>query len=344
MPSKRELISRGIGSLGLTQAMGTLRSAVARDLRVLAYHRVLAGYDEEAFAFDAELVSARQEEFDWQMAYVARRFQPVSCQQVADAFNSGTPLPKRAVMVTFDDGFRDNYEVAFPVLRRHGVSALFFVTTGYIDTHRIFWFDWVVHVLRRTRETRVRLDVLDLTIEVGATLADRRVGAWKLLSVLKRAPESLRLQALQQLELAASVELSAADRAQSATMSWNQVREMSQAGMEFGSHSVSHPILATMSDPAALHFELHHSKVTLERETGRPVIAFAYPVGGRGAVNARVLAAVAQSGYEFAFTYEPGVNKPSSGDRFLLKRIPVERYITRGLFAASLELPEIFVR
>ncbi|MBK8740374.1 MAG: polysaccharide deacetylase family protein [Betaproteobacteria bacterium] len=88
---------------------------------------MLPQLDEQTFGFDLELVSAVQAEFEWQMAYVARHFRPVSCQQVVDALRHGTALPRRAVMITFDDGFRDNYEVAFPVLRRQGVPALFFL-------------------------------------------------------------------------------------------------------------------------------------------------------------------------------------------------------------------------
>ena len=125
-------------------------------------------------------------------------------------------------------------------------------------------------------------------------------------------------------------------------MTWEQVREMLAGGMEFGSHTVTHPILSTIVDPAHLRFELEESKATIERETGRPVLALAYPVGGKNAVSNEVVAAVRQSGYQFAFTYEPGCNKRVPGKRFLLKRLQVERYTTRSLFAASLELPEIF--
>lgn len=344
MPSKTELASRFVSSLGLTPVLGALRSAFRNDFLVLAYHRVLPELNEAAYAFDTELVSALQADFDWQMAYVARHFQPVSCQQVADAFRSGVRLPKRAMMVTFDDGFSDNHEVAFPVLRRHGVPALFLLSTNYIGTQRIFWFDWLVHVLLRTSARQIRLDALGLTIDLGATAAARRVEALKLLHLLKRTPESRRLQSLQQLDQAAAVDLTDADRAQSAPMTWDQVREMSIAGMEIGSHTASHPILSTITDPALLRFELEESKAILERETGRPVIALAYPVGGRDAVNAEVLAATAQAGYQIAFTYEPGGNRLPSHERFMLKRIHVERYMTRAMFAAAVEMPEIFGR
>lgn len=305
---------------------------------------MLPALDEATYAFDPELVSAREEDFDWQMAYVARRFQPVSCVQVADAINTGKRLPKSALMVTFDDGFSDNYEVAFPILRRHAVPALFFLSTGYIGTDRVFWFDWLVYVLLRTTAGEIRLDDLGLTIEIGVRVAERRAAALKLLRVLKRTPEPLRLQVLDQLDQAAGVELSAADKMQSTAMTWEQVREMSAAGMEFGSHTVSHPILSTITDPQALRQELEGSKAAIERETGRSSIALAYPVGGRNAFDGRVVDAVARAGYQFAFTYEHGVNGLAAGERFELKRLHVERYTSRHLFAATLEMPEVFAR
>lgn len=342
MKSKRSIAADVVGALGLARGLGVLRSALVKDLRVLAYHRVLPSVDEESFAFDVELVSARQEEFDWQMAHIARHFQPVSCQQVVDAIERRAPLPKRAVMVTFDDGFRDNYEIAFPLLRRHGVPALFFLSTGYIDTDRVFWFDWLVHAILRTSAREIRLEALGLTIEPGHTVAARRGQALKLMSTLKRMPEARRLEVLAQLDLAAAVEPSAADIAQSGAMTWDQVREMAVAGMEFGSHTVSHPILSTVTESAQLCFELEASKATIEREAGRPVLALAYPVGGRDAVDERVLGAVERAAYKLAFTYQSGVNALASGERLLLKRLHVERYTSRHMFAATLELPEVF--
>jgi O-antigen/teichoic acid export membrane protein/peptidoglycan/xylan/chitin deacetylase (PgdA/CDA1 family) len=340
---KREFASRVVTALGLSNAVGALRSAMVKDLRVLAYHRVLHDLDETTFAFDAELVSARQKDFDWQMAYIARRFNPVSIQQVADAINGGKPLPKRAVMVTFDDGFRDNYEVAFPVLQRHGVPAVFFLSTGYIESQGAFWFDWIVFAFVHTEVSQVHLKAIDLTIPLAGTRDSRRLEALKLLQVLKSTPEVQRQEIIEQLKAELKVTMTPDHVEQSAPLSWDQVREMSRGGMEFGSHTVSHPILSTITDPMLLRFELDGSKATLEREIGKPVLALSYPVGGRDAVNDQVLAATAQAGYQCAFTYQSGANKLTSGDeRYYLKRLHVERYTTHAMFSAALEMPEIF--
>ncbi len=342
--SKRELVARATHAFGVPRLLGAVRSSLVRDFRVLAYHRVLPTLNEAAFDFDVELVSANRREFEWQMAYIARRMRPVSCAEVADALANDRPLPSRAVMVTFDDGFHDNHDVAFPVLRRLGVPATFFLSTRYINTECTFWFDWVVHALLTTPLTQIRLDTLKLTIPLEPQRAARRQEARKLLSALKRGTELHRLAVLEELRAVTGIAMSAEKRLQSGAMSWDHARTMAAAGMEFGSHTVTHPILSKMDDAAKLRAELSDSKATIERETGRPVVALAYPVGGPDALNGSVVQATADAGYEFAFTYQTGANRLNENSRFQLKRLQVERYTSRNMFTAALELPELFAR
>lgn len=342
--NKRELVARVAHAVGVPRVLGAVRSGLVRDFRVLAYHRVLPTLNEATFDFDVELVSASRREFEWQMEYVCRRMRPVTCAEVADALANDRPLPRRAVMVTFDDGFHDNHDVAFPVLRQLGMPATFFVSTSYIGTECTFWFDWVVHVLLTTPLTQIRLETLNLTIPLEPQRAARREQARKLLSVFKRGTELSRLAGLEELRAVAGVDYSAEQRPQSGSMSWDQARAMAAAGMEFGSHTVTHPILSKMGDAAKLRAELNESKAIIERETGRSVVALAYPVGGRDALNDTVIQATAEAGYRFAFTYQSGVNRLNESSRFQLKRLQVERYTSRNMFTAALELPELFSR
>jgi peptidoglycan/xylan/chitin deacetylase (PgdA/CDA1 family) len=341
MPGKFELASHLLGASGLTRILGNLRSAVVRDLRVLAYHRILPRLDEENYPFDVELVSATLEEFDWQMSYIARRFHPVSCQQVTDAMRGGRPLPTRAVMVTFDDGFDDNHDVVLPVLVRNNVPGLFFLITGYINTSQVLWFERLVYVILRTPIPKLRLDALQYTSDAGDSVGSRRAAAAALLRLLKRTPHAVRLEVLEELDRVAQVEISPDDRQFSAPMTWDQVRAMADAGMEFGSHTVTHPILSTVTDAAMLACELRDSKSAIERQIDRPIATLAYPEGGRDAINDHVLTATRDAAYALAFTYEAGANRIASADPLQLRRIHVERHMTRHMFASALELPEL---
>jgi peptidoglycan/xylan/chitin deacetylase (PgdA/CDA1 family) len=342
--TKKERLGHFAGSLGLWPMMGAVRSSLVQDLRVLAYHRVLPTFNESTFSFDTELISANQSDFDWQMAYVARHFEPVSCQQVVNAIEGGKPLPKRAMMVTFDDGYLDNYEVAFPILKKQGVPALFFVSTGYVGTDEIFWFDQLVYCLLHTQVAHFELDALNQTITPGPNRIERIAKAHQLLRLIKYLPNTQRLEVLEQIKTRSQVTLLPEHRIQAQAMTWAHIQEMAKAGMEFGSHSVTHPILATIHDPQKLSFELEQSKSDLEAHLGQPILSIAYPVGNFNALNNQVLKATQQAGYRLGFTYQKGLNKLKDPDdwRFLIKRIHVERYTTRHMFAAALELPEVF--
>ncbi len=344
MLRKREIAAQIFGTMGLGRALGRLRSTVVSDLRVLAYHRVLTQLDEQTFAFDVELVSALQAEFEWQMAYVAQHFQPISIHQLVEAIQHGQALPRRAVMVTFDDGYRDNCEVAFPVLQRLGVPAVFFLSTGYIGSGELYWFDQVVHLLLRSKESSISLEALGMSFKLPFATKERRSLAMQLLKRLKQLSEPDRLLALKQLEVATNVVLDQTEVASSLPMTWAQVTEMAKAGMEFGSHSVSHPILSAIANTNQLRQELEVSKAAIERAVGQSIHALAYPVGGPNAINEQVLTAVAQAGYSVAFTYQSGGNRMETIKPLLLKRLHVERDTSRAMFEAALQWPEFFAR
>ena len=111
---------------------------------LLGYHRVMP-LDRCAAAHvgDIELVSATPEEFAWQLEYLARRFEPVTFDEIARAMAGEVTLPARAVAISFDDGFQDLHEHAWPALRRAGMPATVFVCTDYVDSGAPFWFDLV---------------------------------------------------------------------------------------------------------------------------------------------------------------------------------------------------------
>jgi peptidoglycan/xylan/chitin deacetylase (PgdA/CDA1 family) len=133
-------------------------------------------------------------------------------------------------------------------------------------------------------------------------------------------------------------------------MTWEEVQQVATDGIQIGSHSVTHPVLAGLDDAQLLR-ELEVSKAEIERRLDRPCHAVAYPLGGDAgysvsgaiAVDARVREFAAQCSYRTGFTYVPGVVQLATDDPLLLRRVPVERYLTRDEFAARLSLPGIFV-
>lgn len=339
--NKKALLADVVARTGVARAVLPLRRFLGDDLLILAYHRVLDIGEESTFPFDPELVSATPRDFAWQVEHVRRRYSPVTFRDVFDALDGRRRLPPRPVIISFDDGFEDNYTQAFPVLRRAGVPATFFIASGYVDSGQMYWFDLMAHVAYHAPPPGLEIPELGLSLALGRDIRVRRHATEKLVEALKHVPDGRRRQIVGRLEAAHAGSLPLAERKRSLPMSWDQVREMSRSGLEFGSHSVSHPVLTNLDD-AALARELEDSKTAIERETGKPVDVLAYPIGQDFAYDARVMRTAQAAGYRMATSYISGKNRLRALDKFALRRLHVERYTRRADFAAMLSLPEIF--
>ena len=187
-------------------------------------------------------------------------------------------LPARAAVITFDDGYADNHDVALPLLKAHGLLATFFIATGHLDGGAM-WNDRIIECVRALNADTLRLDdIPGLPATVPAQLPARALAE-------RRAAIDLLLQQLKYLEpesrLDAVATIAARNRAQSQgnlMMSSAQVKAMAHAGMGIGAHTVTHPILARLDEHSA-RSEIATSKSFLENLLGEPVPYFAYPNG-----------------------------------------------------------------
>ncbi|WDS36902.1 polysaccharide deacetylase family protein [Pseudoxanthomonas sp.] len=317
----------------------SLRQVLRKDLRILAYHRVLQVDEPTAFAFDLNEVSASPAQFYAQMQLVKRHYDPIRFHDVLVAGSGGAPLPPRPLIVTFDDGYDDNYHVAFPILRELGVPAMFFVSTGHIDSGQPYAYDWLVYMLCRTGARRLSVSELDFDQPIPETLTGRRALAKELLFHLKALDAVTQATVIARLGEAWGMRPE--KHAQCRPMTWDQLREMHAAGMEVGAHGVHHHILAKLA-PAAMIAEVHDSMRTLRRELGAPVDVMSYPVGGPDSYNAQVIDAARQAGFRMACNYVTGVNRLPTAAYFELQRLSVESEMDLDWFAAMTALPEVF--
>lgn len=340
MRGKKEFLARTLEGGGILSLLPHLPSRRRAEVRILAYHRVFDIADEALFPFDPALISASTADFREQIEHVARYFAPVTCADVLTALDGGKPLPRRAVVITFDDGHFDNYTNAFPVLQSLGVPATMFLSTGYIGARGTFWFDQVSNAIFRATVDALEMPGLKISLKLS-DVASRRDAADIVREHLKSVPDRQRRERIDWLLESLKADTTAEDAGLSGAMTWDQVREMARAGIEFGSHTVSHPIL-TQLDDAALERELVESRTTIAEMTGQPVNIFAYPDGGPKAFDTRVIAAVQRAGYQLGLAYIPGPNYLNRLNRFAFLRLHVERYTTRARFRAMLELPGIF--
>jgi peptidoglycan/xylan/chitin deacetylase (PgdA/CDA1 family) len=324
---------------GMLRPLQHLRAWWRSDLRILAYHRVLTLADPETFDFDLELISTSAERFREQMLLVKQRFHPVRMADVVSALDEGSRLPADAVVVTFDDGYDDNYTVAYPILRELGMPATFFVSTGHIDSGRPFAYDWLVYMILHTSAGWLKLPELGMDMSIPAERRARRELGGEVLLRLKGQDDPIQAMLIDRLEREWGMPRDAAP-AHCRPMNWTQLREMHAAGFEIGSHGVDHRMLAKLQQ-RELEAELRTSKATLERELGEPATLLSYPVGGDRAFNEQVVQATRDAGYQLACSYISGTNAMSTANRYALRRLPVERMMGKGWFTSMLTLPEL---
>jgi peptidoglycan/xylan/chitin deacetylase (PgdA/CDA1 family) len=206
---------------------------------------------------------ADAEYFDNVCRWLAEWFNVLPLDQAVDLLQQGT-LPARAAAITFDDGYRDNHDVALPILRRHGLVATFFIATGYLDGGRM-WNDTLIEAIRRAPAGRLDLSEQGFGVhELGDALSRRRA-IDSLLPRIKYLDAPARQTAVDAIAGRAGASLP-----KDLMMTSAQVKALRREGMGIGGHTVSHPILAKLSDDA-IAAELTDGRAALEDMVDAPV-------------------------------------------------------------------------
>jgi peptidoglycan/xylan/chitin deacetylase (PgdA/CDA1 family) len=273
------------------------KALLRRTLTVVCYHRIVDHVERGLFP---EVASASPTMLEQHLDMMGEDHQFVTLEQVVAWLGGGVALPSRALLLTFDDGYRDNYDTAFPILRTRGLSATFFIATGHMDTGELLWWDMASTLISEATNTVVDLPLLGPITLPGpderTSLARRWISAAKLL------PNTARLEALD--SLAQSVSVTPMPRP-SVAMSWDQAREMADAGMTLGGHTSSHPILSRMP-PSDARRDIADGLGRIREEVGRSVVSFAYPNGERGDFDRVHKQALADLGVVLAFSLVSG--------------------------------------
>ena len=241
---------------------------LSRSLSILAFHRVL----REPDPLEPGQICAS--EFERQLKAIGRWFIVLPLSKAVGLLREGA-LPVRSACITFDDGYADNATIAAPVLRRHGMSATFFIATGFLNGGRM-WNDTIIETVRRAEGKTLELPGVGLPALDIATLESRRSALNQVIKALKYLPLEERQERADALAARAGAALPS-----DLMMTSDQVAELLRNGMEIGAHTVNHPILANLQDDRA-YAEIRDSRRELETLTGRPVTLFAYPNGKPG--------------------------------------------------------------
>ncbi|MEW6323812.1 MAG: polysaccharide deacetylase family protein [Nitrospirota bacterium] len=335
---KQHLAASLLSGTGLLNVARFVRRRASRGLTIFAYHRVLT-HLPSAFSFDPEVVSAFADDFERQARHIQRHCTPMTFAEVRELEDAGRPFPPHAVILTFDDGYKDNATVVAPILKRCGIPATFFITTGYLTDRRLFWWDEAANIIWKCALPLPPLPEFGLDARALASMADRPSIIRAVLRRCHQLPDDQRVDLIRRLAALTGVhpDHGAAD---AELLTWEDVAAMAEDGFEIGSHTVTHPVL-TRVDAARQDAELTDSKRILEQRLNRRIEVFAYPVGAMHCVSEALAARVKAAGYRYAVTYIGGTNQ-AIGNPYALRRQHVGLDTTGPTFQASLVFPELF--
>ncbi len=307
------------------------RARRAKDLLVVTYHGVLPT-DNAADRFGYEnTVSAG--EFDGHLRFLKRRFHPLSLADLLSCVRGERELPPRPALVTFDDGYRNNLTHAAPLLAKHGVPAIVFLSTAYIGERRILWPTELVERLLVWPLPTIALPGGEAEEPMPSALEGRRALAKRIVRDAKRRPARESAEYLEFVRSHTRLDPGLAEQDLYAFLTWDEVRTLSRMGVELGAHSVHHSILSRLS-PEDLRDELRESKARIEHELGSECFSMAYPNGTSLDYSPEVIEAVRRSGYSLAFAVTNDFHRPG-GDPFAVGRMVVPGHLPQVAFEAQ---------
>jgi peptidoglycan/xylan/chitin deacetylase (PgdA/CDA1 family) len=274
-----------------------------RGVLVLNHHRI---GDRERTRWDPAVFSASAGQLDRELRTLARLTEVIGPDELEHALHAG---PGRRVLITFDDGYRDNYELAFPLLRAHGLTATFSLTSGFLDERRAAWWDEIAWMARHGGSPSAGG-------EQAATIAT-------LIARYKTLAAGAGERFLDELADRLGSGRCPPGDADALWMTWPMVRELRAAGMAIGGHTVSHPVLAGLPREHQRE-EIAGCAQRLREELGEPMRWFAYPVGKRDSFTDVTAELLREHGVQLAFSFYGGFAGPARWDPLDVPRVHVD--------------------
>lgn len=316
-----------------TGAHGQIRKLGNHPILIFNYHRLRAEEPQD-YPFDEGVYGPTQSQFKKQMRWFRKNAHIISQDNLLDHIYREKPLPASSMMVTFDDGYKDNFELALPILSEEKVPAVFFIPTKSIEERVLGWWDLIAYSLKRSRSHSIefRGKTIPLTGRKRSAITDLQTQMRTL-----RAEESQTF--IQEIFHACEVAHPDLETCSDQLMSWDNLRECVSNGISIGSHTHSHRVLSTMS-LVDQKFELETSKRILEQRLGITVKSLAYPVGGYRDFNQETKILAQNCGYELGFSFQTGSNHLGKVRPFSVCRIAAEESVP--LTCATMTFPSVF--
>lgn len=272
-------------------------------MAILLYYRI---GDPTEYPWSIPPVSTQ--DFENQIRYLCQTRELLSLDELTSRLRENQSLPSKAAVITFDDGYKNCYTNAYPILKKYHVPATIFLTTGHIGTGKLFWWDKVSYIAFNVRKTLKPDD------------PRHRQSLPQLRRQLKRLSEENKNLMIEEFVEASGIAIPPL-LGKELILSWDEVREMNSNSITIGAHSVTHPILTRLS-PEQARSEIIQSKRDIEERVGCVVTVFAYPNGLFGDFDAQTVGFVKEAGFHCAVTGVPRMINVEA-DLYQLGRISI---------------------
>jgi peptidoglycan/xylan/chitin deacetylase (PgdA/CDA1 family) len=344
-PKWREMVAKGLYQSGVvrilegisryyefapgnSKGLSLLRRTKHSKFAILCYHRIGVGGIPLFSELPAEI-------FEREMRFLRSHYKVVSLDELCEGMEKST-RNENAVAVTFDDGYRDLYTYALPALKKYEIPATIFLPVVSIETGQVPWYDRIFLTLKVFPQ-----DVLEVLLERPRRFQlvspqARLAAATEIIEYLRTVPDARRKEHCENLEKLVTLP---SEELKDRMLTWDQVRTMCSAGITFGSHTMTHPVVSQLTGEQ-LEGELSESKRLLEQRIAGTASHFAFPFGRPADCGKAAVPVLARSGYRSAATTVEGTNAP--GDNlYELRRTQV--CLERSISMFAFKLNQLFL-
>ncbi len=269
---------------GLMAANFQKLTALRNTCYIITYHRIPIGIVKD---------------FEQQIHHLVKNYKIVSVTEIAYRIKQRMPLRGR-VGITFDDGFKDNFTNAFPVLKKFNIPATIYLITESIETGNAPWFIQFRHAFHYSSINQCEFELAGKTYRFQLdTPKDRNVASDEVMIFLQGCENKKRIAYLE--HIINILKPGKPEKLSDVMMNWDDVRIMSQNGIKFGAHTHTHPVLSSVSTSDA-EAEILKSKKIIENKLDMPVEEFAYPVGKKSHFSDALFPVLQRAGFKYAVT------------------------------------------
>jgi peptidoglycan/xylan/chitin deacetylase (PgdA/CDA1 family) len=330
---KKSILRAAFSGFGITSVRWWL---LPSGLYCFNFHRI---GDPTATEYSRNVFSCSAERFDQLVGFLKSRFELIGLERLAGVSGDERVPRKPLGLITFDDGYVDNYSLAFPILRRHSVPAVFFLPTGFVGGGPLPWWEEIPWILRQSLGKVIRFRGSEQPFELSPSDPERSLRRVMMFVKSRRTPAQEQVEEVR--EACGGVRTPAEQPGSRLFVSWDEVREMQAAGMDFGSHTHTHRLLGHLNRQEQVE-ELATSKEILEGQLARSVTAIAYPVGSETSFTQETREIASSLGYRLGFNFLRHNNPLPLPEPFSIGRLAVSENLDPWRLRSVICFPRLF--